>query len=203
MNTTIRRTGLLLGSLVLLAGHAPAAQAATWKGTDVAGDVEVTTCTNPADESTCTTALKPGVYDGDIVAARVVHGDGKVVVTTRHRALTKQLDRIFLAMIVTNEGKRRIVVAGAMAGQGQPSFTMLLKPDGTQVSCGSVGARIDGATKSAILRVGRGCLSNPRWVKVAALTNESSDDETIDRWDQALRKGPSDSPVFSAQVRNN
>lgn len=204
MNTTVRRTGLLLGSLALLAGHTPAAQAATWRGTDPSGDVEVTTCTDPADDTTCTSGLASSVSDGDVVATTVTHGDGKVVIKTRHRALTSKLNRMFMAYIVTNEGVKRYVFAMASVGKAQPSAVIMMRGNGSTVSCGSLAARVDTTTKTAILRVGRGCLSNPRWVKVAQATNESSSDETINRWDESFRKGPMvDYAVFSAQVRNN
>ncbi len=157
---TLRKT--LLSGLVagLVLAMAPSAGAATRDLPDVEGDVMTATVTESG-----TTYHREGGAEGDINFARIGHSTKQVLVYLRFRQLTvpRQYGG-FDYILEGNNGVEREITIETRHGLPQGTVT-ISTPQGKQVRCAH-SHRINYAGDSVSLRLGRGCLKSPKYVRM-------------------------------------
>lgn len=109
-------------------------------------------------------APAPNATNGDALRVRIRHTDTHVVIHEKFVDLRRA--GMFLSVggaIRTNEGLRRQFSVFAEQGnwKGTAEFT---RPRGQQVNC-PVKHVLDYDANTAVVRIPRNCLSNPRWVQ--------------------------------------
>lgn len=168
----MRRLLLVLLSAAAVLLPAVPAHAALHSEPDATGDVDLYSqlyCSSEISEpgDFCFAYRTPSVASGDFVRTNVRHTTGRVIVRAKVRSVDAVGQRAYTVRYVTNEGVRRTLRVTAKPGTMQPTSIVLRKRSGERVSCTGVGATFDGSLDLVTLSVPRGCLSHPRWVRVA------------------------------------
>ena len=155
------RKTLLFGLVAgVVFSMAPPAGAAVRDFPDVEGDVMTATMTDSG-----TTYNREGGAEGDINFARINHSATQVLVYLRFRQLTvpKQYGG-FDYILEGNNGVQREIVIDTRHGKPQGTVS-IVKPNGKKVKCAHA-SRINYGTDSVSLRLGRGCLRKPKYVRM-------------------------------------
>ncbi len=128
--------------------------------TDDTGDVMTATITDSG-----TTYHREGGAEGDINFARVQHSATQVLVYLRFEQLSvpRQYGG-FDYILEGNNGQQREIVLETRHGKPQGTVT-IYKPNGKKVSCANA-HRINYAGDSVSLRLNRGCLGTPKYVRM-------------------------------------
>ncbi len=147
----------------LIALMAPTAHATTRDLTDPAGDVMTATLKDNGD----ITYNREHGAEGDIVFTRIQHTATQVVVYLRYQQLTvpKQYANFEYGIEGNND---RFAVVGIATRHGQPQGrTYVAASNGRRCA---VSHHINYAKDSVSLRIARGCLSSPKYVRVNHLS---------------------------------
>ena len=157
----MRKTLLLsLVTGLSLAMSAPAT-AATLDFNDVTRDVMTATVTDSG-----TTYNREGGAEGDINFARVQHSATQVLVYLRFEKLSvpKQYGGFDYILEGNNGPQAREIIVDTRKGKPQGTVS-IVKPNGKKVKCAHA-SRINYGTDSVSLRLGRGCLKTPKYVRM-------------------------------------
>ena len=176
----------MTAALVVLMGSS--AQATIRDITDPSGDV-VRGTTNAEDEGD---QLEPvSRAEGDIVFTRIQHTATAVVVYMRHRQLS--VPKQYAGFSFTIEGNNgRVVIAGIHTRHGDPQGRSDASDDNTGHRCAHSN-HINYAGDSMWMRIARGCLKNPKYIRVLAVSGETrvspNHEELTDYYDSSTRDG--------------
>jgi hypothetical protein len=144
-----------------------AASAATYRHTDTTQDLVSMDLSSTSPSSSLTPA--PDATEPDVKSIRVSHGARQVAVTLQFADLTKTpYLAVYEVEVRTNEKQKRVVdlMAGAGHWRGQTQFT---SGTGGTLKCQGLTHAIDYAGNKVTFGIPRACLSNPRWIEVAAM----------------------------------
>ncbi len=160
--------GRALSTLALAAGLAVStagtAAAQTFSVRDAHGDVLAYDASGDA-ETAGTPA--PGVKNGDVWRTVFKHADRRVSARIKFADLRRKgVMSGYIVRVVTNEKVRRDVVifAGPQQWRGEAQMS---RPNGNPVEC-DVKHAINYDTNVITLSFPRGCVSDPRWVRMGA-----------------------------------
>ena len=140
------------------------ASAATYRHTDTTQDLR------SADLSSNTMTLTdaPDATEPDVTSIKVVHGARKVSVTMLFADLTRKPAMAEYAVEVrTNEKELRIADVSASSGHWKGHATLQSRKGDEK--CAGLTHAIDYDKNSVSIGIPRSCLSNPRWIQVAAM----------------------------------
>ena len=160
MARSLRRGVLTLAiSAGLAVGTAGTAAAQTLTDIDQRGDVQ--SFTMESEEPT----PAPTVANGDVLRTVFNHAEQRVSVRVAYADLRRVGQfRSDSVRVVTNEGVRREVSAFAGPGMWRGQADMV-RPSGRPVDC-DVAHKIDYDRNVVTISFPRGCVSNPRWVRL-------------------------------------
>jgi hypothetical protein len=189
------RSAILVAAAAAVPLIPSAAQADTYRHSDVAGDVVSFT---GASE---TPTPAPDRANGDVIASTVKHTRTKVIAQMTYRDLANAdgFNGHFFR-IKSNKMRRDVTVVTASGIKPQVVVT---KPNGKKATC-NVKRSVDYSLHTVTVTVPRSCLGNPRWVKVGMasvfMTGVGNDDTQY--VDDALLSGgvPSTGPTYSPKV---
>ena len=193
MENIVRRTliaALVAGLIVLVA---PGAQAATRDLADASGDV-MTATMGPDEESI--TYNRQGGAEGDIVFARIQHTATHVVMYMRYRQLS--VPRQYAAFQYILEGNNdEFAVVDIETRRGDPQGDALAF--GSRRMC-AMGYRINYAHDSVSVRIRRGCMARPKYVRLTHFSLQLRGDESAMRvlYDNPARDGGTVNQVVNA-----
>jgi hypothetical protein len=107
----------------------------------------------------------PDATQPDVTAVRVVHGPRRLAGTMQLAALTRSSQGVYEFEVRTNEKQNHVVdlVVGPKHWQGRVTL------DGGIKRCKGLTHAIDYAADRVAFGIPRGCLGDPRWVRVAAV----------------------------------
>jgi hypothetical protein len=181
----MRKTLLLsLVAGMSLAMSAPAT-AATLDLSDVTGDVMTADVTDSG-----TTYHREGGAEGDINFARVSHSATQVLVYLRFEKLSvpRQYGG-FDYILEGNNGQEREIIVDTRHGKPQGTVT-IINQNGTNVRC-ATSHRVNYALDSMSLRVNRGCLLSPKYVRMRNVSYQVRVNPTTNRiyYDDPNRDG--------------
>lgn len=175
-------SAVVAGLVVLMA---PAAANATTKDiTDPTGDV-MTAVFN--DQTGAITYHREHGAEGDITFARIQHTDKQIVVYLRYVQLSNNADEKMYSYQLEGNN-HRMAIAYVMADSDMPqgaAFAMNGKR-----RC-LMSHHINYANDSMTMRINRGCLDNPKYVRLSHLSLRVSMDDTADKfyYDSPTRDG--------------
>jgi hypothetical protein len=186
--------------LVVVAGIslalAPTAQAATRDLTDPTGDVTAESW----DSDGHMTRSRDGGAELDVVFARIQHTATQVVVYTRYRQLTVPQQYGWFSYNFQGNNRKQANVY---------IETRHAKPQGTGDAIALDGRRcpfshrINYAGDSVSMRISRGCLNKPKYVRlsqVSATERYRFDGSALDRYDSPTRDGGNLDQMFVSRT---
>jgi len=153
----MKKIALAAGVLASLALAAPAS-ADTITHTDTAHDVVKFDGSNQTDA--------PTVKEGDVRRVTVAHTSGRVVVRLKYAELSRVNRWLAVAEVRTSSGKAFEVDLTASSGIGWQGKLTVSHAAGGTVACAGADRKVDYALNTVRFSVPRGCLGDPRWVKV-------------------------------------
>ena len=189
----MRRTliaALVAGLIVLMA---PGAQAATRDLVDSSGDVMTATM---GDNEEDVTYSRRGGTEGDIVFARIQHTDTHVVMYMRYRQLS--VPRQYAAFQYVLEGNNdELALIGIQTRRGDPQGEAFAF--GTRREC-AMAYHINYAGDSVSVRIRRGCMARPKYVRLNHLSLQLRDSESNMKvlYDNPARNGGTINQVLNA-----
>jgi hypothetical protein len=149
---------------------------------------------DPEDED-CTDAREPSFKEGDITRVAIRHTNRRVIIRTNYRELTRgEGFRVLVGQIRTNEHVARDVTLFYDRDFAPKGEVVLSRHNGDEVHC-SLGKTLDFTANVIEVRIPRGCLSRPRWVRVGVghvsmkFTGSETGGQTVVAIDDALRTG--------------
>lgn len=106
----------------------------------------------------------PTHVEGDVIAIRVSHGRRAIWVRVRLRLLTTTTNGSFHRFGIKSDRKMRSIAIDAFPGHWEGTATVT-NGVGLAVPC-AIAYHLDYARSQVRLRVPRGCLNRPEWVRV-------------------------------------
>lgn len=189
-------------SLLRRAAAATAGLAAVLSTVAVAAPASAETYrhTDPARDVTAQDGPRPDVKNGDIRDVRFEHARRNVTLRATFRDLAREGEGLqqFVQVETPTATYQFLVAAGPDNWSGE------FYPFGDGTGCGGTDFRLDYGRNVFTLSLPRGCVGNPRWVKVGLGTVTGFFNETEEfRIDDALQRGfglDSDSLALSPRL---
>ncbi|HYU83746.1 MAG TPA: hypothetical protein VEK80_02985 [Kribbellaceae bacterium] len=108
----------------------------------------------------------PAVTEGDVRRVTVAHTSGRLVVKLKYAELSRTNRWVAVAVVRTSAGKEFEVALVATSRIGWKGKLTVSRAGGSVVACPGADRRVDYAVNTVRFSVPRGCLGDPRWVKV-------------------------------------
>lgn len=143
-------------------------------------------------------AAAPTQAQGDIVAIRVTHALRAVWIRVRMRELTTSTNGNFHLIGIKSDRRERTIEIDAFPGHWEGRATTT-DPRGRVVAC-AVKHRLDYDRNRLTVRVPRGCLGKPSWVRVGLRTTIAG--ATYAYVDDARATGFHTALVYGRRVRH-
>jgi hypothetical protein len=108
----------------------------------------------------------PTVKEGDVRRVTVAHTSGRVVVRLKYAELSRVNSWGAIALVRTSAGKQFELDLEAASGIGWQGKLTVSHATGSTIACPGADRKVDYALDTVRFSVPRGCLGDPRWVKV-------------------------------------